>query len=95
MPPKPNLQPGWKDLPSDDKDEQKKLYRKELKEYKNSLRSNRIRPPSSLPESIIPCYKAIGNPYLNILAFSLYDIREDILESLIEHPEVILEDEEF
>ena len=63
-----------------------------MKEYKNQLRPDRIKPTSLLPESIRPSYIAVGNPYPNVLAFSLYDIREDILKKLSKHPEVELQD---
>ena len=92
LPTKPNTQPGWKELSREVKHEQERLYRNELKQYKNKLRPDRIRPSSSLPESIRPNFIAVGNPYPNILAFSLFDIRDDILESLDEHPEVELEE---
>ena len=92
IPRKPNVQPGWREVPTEEKREQWKLYRKQLQEYKNKLRPDKIRPPISLPESIRPCFIAVGNPCPNVLAFSLYDIREDILESLSEHPEVKPED---
>ena len=92
LPAKPNVQQGWKELHVEERKQQWNLYRNSLKEYKNQLRPDRIRPPSCLPESIRPDFIAVGNSYPNILAFSLYDIREDILENLSDHPEVELED---
>ena len=83
---------GWRDIPPEEERQHWKAYTMQLKEYKDKLRPDRIRPPSSLPESIRPCYIAVGNPYPNVLAFSLHDIREDIPESLHEHPEVELEE---
>ena len=89
LPSKPYILPGWKDLPPPDKKEHWKSYKKDLKTYKNLLRPSKIAPPSDLSESLRPNFYAVGNPYANILAFSLYDIRKDLLESLKRNPDLV------
>ena len=64
VPSKHNVMPGWRDIPPEEEREHLKVYTMQLKEYKDKLRPDRIRPPSSLPESIRPCYIAVGNPSL-------------------------------
>ena len=84
-PQKPYLQSNWKQLNREIKSLHWKKYKDDLKRYKEILRPSRIEPPSSLPESLKANFFAVGNPYANILAFSIYDIREDLLDSLGEH----------
>lgn len=83
VPPKPFHQLGWKELSFKDKRACWKTHRQDMKEYKKLLRPDHINPPSDLPECVQPSFIAVGNPYPNILAFSLYDIREDIFEKLL------------
>ena len=91
-PTKPHTTPGWSGVTPSDKKILWKNYKNEVKTYKNLLRPNKIAPPSDLPESLRPNFHAVGNPYANILAFSLHDIRADILESLKSHPEILAKD---
>ena len=88
----PTSTPGWSGKDPEDKKTQWKIYKTELKTYKNLLRPNQINPPSDLPESLRPDFHAVGNPYANIVAFSLHDIRGDLVESLQSHPEVEVKD---
>ena len=87
-PAKPFCNPDWKALSKSEKSNCYSAYNIELKEYKNLLRPNIIESSSDIPESVSPNFIAVGNPYPNILAFSLYDIRDEILENLKEHPEI-------
>ena len=91
-PQKPFLKHDWKQLNKEIKELHWKTYREDLKGYKKLLQPNTIELPSNLPESVKANFFAVGNPYANVLAFSLYDIREDILESLKSHPHLVGED---
>ena len=91
-PSKPPSTPGWSVIDSANKKILWKSYKTDLKTYKNLLRPTQILPPSELPESLRPDFYAVGNPYANILAFSLYDIRAELLQSIKSHPEIEVKD---
>ena len=64
------------------KQEEWKIYRENLKIYKSLLKPNVIMPSSDLPENLRPNFFATGNPYTNVLAFCIHDIRHKIQMSL-------------
>ena len=89
LPTKPTRQPNYRDLTKEARNTLWNQFRTNLKNYKRELRPNQIKTPTTIPESIRPSFIAVGNPYPNILAFSLNDIKEEIIEVVGKHPDLL------